>query len=180
MDLDAARLVHDRPLGERPEQAHDAEVLAAGVMAGRVVTDLASGGDERAQVAQVLVAAAARRAVAARRDEAEHDVVADRDPLDLGPHLRDDAGALVAPDDRKRPLRVAGADVLVGMAQAGRRQLDHDLTGPRRVELDLLDHPVGIALPSTAERSSSPETPVLLHQTRVAPRSRSPEKSSSG
>ena len=160
MDLDAARLVHDGPLGERAEQAHDAEVLAAGVMTGGVVTDLASRGHVGAQVAQVLMAAAARRAVAARGDEAQHDVVADGDPLHLSSHLDDDAGTLVPAHDRKRPLGVAGADVFVGVAQPGRRQLHHDLTSTWRIELDVLHHPVDVALPQHRRaRPHRPRTP---------------------
>ena len=162
MDLDAARLVDHCALGERAEQAHDAEVLSTGVVTGRVVPDLAPRHNVRTEVAQVLMAAAARRAVAARRDEAEHDVVADGDPLDLWSHLDDDAGALVPADHRKLPVGVAGAEVLVGVAQSRRRQLDHDLTRPRRVELDLLDDPVGIALPQHRRtRPHLPEPPVL-------------------
>jgi hypothetical protein len=40
LDLDAARLVDHGVVGERAEQAHQAEVLALGVVAGRAVGDL--------------------------------------------------------------------------------------------------------------------------------------------
>ena len=43
VDLDAAGLVDDRVVGERAEQAHQAEVLALGVVARRAVGDLQPG-----------------------------------------------------------------------------------------------------------------------------------------
>src|SRR5262249_23741163 len=108
VDLDAAGLVHHRVVGERAEQAHEADVLALGVVAGRAVEDLAAAGLVGAEVAQVLVAGRARRAAAAGGDEAEHDVVAGGQPADVLAHLLDHAGALVAADDRQRERQVAG------------------------------------------------------------------------
>ena len=60
-----------------------------GVVAGGEVGDLAAGEEEGAEVAQVLPAAGARRAAAARRDEAEGDVVADGERGDAGADLDD-------------------------------------------------------------------------------------------
>ena len=68
------------------------------------------------------------------------------------------AGALVAADHRElldahllwRLLgqrHVAGDQVLVGVAQAGADELDQHLAGLRRIELDLLDAPLGLRLP---------------------------------
>ena len=100
----------------------------------------------------------AARAPPARRDEPEHDVVADRQPGDLGPDLHDLARALVAADHRELldaqlllrlvgQRQVTGEQVLVGVAQAGSDQLHQHLASLRRVELDLLDAPVGLRLP---------------------------------
>ena len=94
-----------------------------------------------AEVAQVLVAGRARRAATARRDEAEHDVVAGRQPADVLADLLDDAGALVAADDRQLERQVAGHQVLVGVAHAGGGDLHQHLTGLGLVEVDLLDAP---------------------------------------
>ena len=54
-----------------------------------------------------------------------------------GADIDDDAGALVAEDRRKQPLRVgARQGELVGVADAGRLDLDQHLAGARAVELD--------------------------------------------
>ena len=107
VDLDAAGLVDDRVVAEGAEQAHEPEVLALGVVARGAVGDLQAEAQRRAQVAQVLVAGGAARAAAARRDEAEHDVVARLQPADALADLLHDAGALVAADDRQREGQVA-------------------------------------------------------------------------
>ena len=54
-----------------------------------------------------------------------------------GTDIDDDAGALVAEDRRKQPLGVgAGQGELVGVADAGRLDLDQNLAGTRAFELD--------------------------------------------
>ena len=74
---------------------------------------------------------------------------------DSGTDLEDDAGALVAHDDRVLlpaehvedaliHRHVAGDHVFIGMAHAGGGELHQDLVGLRRIELDLLDHVVGV------------------------------------
>ena len=147
IDLDAAGLVDHRPLGERSEEAHETEVGAAGVMAGRVVGDLAAAAEVHAEVAEVLVTRRAGRAAPARRDETEDHMVARGQPVHAGPDLLDDARSLVASDDRQRERQVAGHEVLVGVAQPGADQPDEDLAVLGRVEVDLLDAPVLAYLP---------------------------------
>ena len=67
-------------------------------------------------------------------------MVADRDAGDAGADLADDAGALVAEDAREQPVRIEPVEgVGVGMADAGRHDLDEHLAGARAVEVDL-DH----------------------------------------
>ena len=54
--------------------------------------------------------------------------------------LDDDAGALVAEDRREEALRIGARErELVGVADAGRLDLDQDLAGLRAFELDGLD-----------------------------------------
>ena len=93
------------------------------------------------------MAGRARRAAPARRDEPEHDVVAGGQPADVLADLLDDAGALVAADDRQLEREVTGQQVLVGVAQAGGGDLHQHLTGLGLVELDLLDAPRRVDLP---------------------------------
>ena len=83
VDLDAARLVDDRVVGERAEQAHECRGPAPlawwrDVPSAICMPRPSSG----AEVAQVLMAGRAARAPAAGRDEAEHDVVAGLQPAD--------------------------------------------------------------------------------------------------
>ena len=79
-------------------------------------------------------------------------------PVTPGPDLEHLAGALVAADhgellDPELLLRlrgerqVAGEEVLVGVAQPGPDELHQHLTRLGRIELDLLDAPVGLRLP---------------------------------
>ena len=68
--------------------------------------------------------------------------------------------------------QVAGDQVLVGVAHARRRQLDQHLAGLGRVELDLLDAPVGV---STSHRMAAlvfMANP--LHSTSAKPRAMTP------
>ncbi len=67
-------------------------------------------------------------------------MVADRDRGDARPDLADDAGALMAEDRRKDPLRILALErVGVGMADAGRHDLDQRFARLRPVEIDLVD-----------------------------------------
>ena len=127
-------------------------------MAGGEVGDLAAGEQECAVVAQVRHALGTGGALAAGGDESEDDVVAGSERRHAGADLDALAGTFVATDDREllepehvggllRDDHVARADVLVGVAQAGADQLHEDLTGLGRVEIDLLDAPVGVRLP---------------------------------
>src|SRR6185437_7912566 len=93
-------------------------------------------------ITQVLHAASTVRAATARGQEAKYDRVALLDMLDLGPDLDHLAGALMAADDRERHRDVAGHKVLVGVAQAARREFDQNLLRLRRVEFDLIDLPL--------------------------------------
>ena len=65
----------------------------------------------------------------------------------LGPDLLDDAGSLVAADDRQGERQVAGHQMLVGVAQAGADQPHQDLAVLRGIQVDLLDAPVLADLP---------------------------------
>ena len=84
--------------------------------------------DRGAEVAQVLLAGRAPAAEPAGRDERAHDVVARLDPAHARPDLLDDAGALMAADEREAGNDVAVAEVLVGVAQPGRDIADEHLT----------------------------------------------------
>ena len=147
VDLDAARLVDDGVVGERAEQAHQPEVLALRVVADGAVGDLPADAHQRAEVAQVLVAGRAARTATTGRDEAEHDVVAGREPADALADLFDDAGALVATDDRQLERQVTGDEVLVGVAHARRGELDQHLARSGGVEFDVLDAPRLVRFP---------------------------------
>ena len=123
VDLDAAGLVDHGVVGERAEQAHQAEVLALRVVAGGAVGDLRAEAHQRAEVAQVLVAG---RAADGQRP---HDGMKPNTTWSPGasqltpsPTSCDDAGALVAADDRQLERQVAGDEVLVGVAHARRRR----------------------------------------------------------
>src|SRR6185437_13940258 len=132
---------HDRVLGERAEQAHLAVALVLVVEAVGAV-QLRADYEVHAEFAEVLHAPGAVRAAAAAGKEGQDDRVALLDVIDLGPDLDHDAGALVTADDRERDRDVASDEVLVGMAQAARRQLDEDLLSVRRVEFDLFEIPL--------------------------------------
>ena len=62
--------------------------------------------------------------------------------------LFDHTGAFVAADDgQRKPRRVAGANVVIGMAKAAGGKGDQHLALAGRVEVDLLDTPVLADLP---------------------------------
>ena len=66
---------------------------------------------------------------------------ADVDPGDGRADRLDDARALVSADHRHPHRRVALLHMVVGVAQAGRVELDQDLVGLRVIELELSDLP---------------------------------------
>src|SRR5699024_10931339 len=128
---------------ERPENAHRGDRLARrGVHPVRVVADRAAGQQAGTVVTEVLEPLRAGRAGATGGDERQDDVVTLLDPGDTLPDLGDDAGALVPTDDGVGlELQVAGEQVLVRVAEAGRGQLDLDLTDPGIAQIDLDDLP---------------------------------------
>src|SRR5262249_13117584 len=91
-------------------------------------------------LAEVRLPGAAVPARAARRNEAQRDVVSRRHVRDVRADRLDDTRALVAHDGGPLPgteVAVRMADVRV--AHAGRGDANEDLVGLRRIELDLLD-----------------------------------------
>src|SRR5690606_9715891 len=88
--------------------------------------------------AQVGLAAQARLTLAAfGRVQRDH-VVADFDRGDARPHLDHHAGALVPEDRREDALAVEAVQRIgVGVADAGRLDLDQHLPGPRAFQIDL-------------------------------------------
>ena len=81
-----------------------------------------------------------RLALPAFRRVERNDVVALLQRGHAGADIDDDARALVAEDRREQPFRIgAGAGEFVGVADAGRLDLDQHLAGFRPVEIDRLD-----------------------------------------
>src|SRR5207244_1482463 len=97
LDLHQGRLRHHRVLGEGPDDAHAAEVLAVLVEPERLVKQAADAGP-LALVAQVLLAGGAVPALAAHRNIGARDPVTHLDAGDSGAYLLDDARPLVAAD----------------------------------------------------------------------------------
>ena len=141
VDLDARMLGHHRPLGERAEQAHLAEVLAVGMEPERAVRQ-AVVHEQRPEVAQVGHALGAEPAVPAGRQERADDMVAWLEPGHAGADLLDHPGPLVAAHDRVPHRDVTGTQVVVRVAQAGRREPDEHLALLGRIEVHLDDLPV--------------------------------------
>jgi len=139
LDLHAGPFRQHRVLGERADHAHAAEVLAILVKPERLVLQAADTGP-LAGVAQVLLAGGAIAALAADRDIGARDPVAHLHPGDTGPGLHHHASALM-PADQRQPRHAPRADVLVGVAQAGRLHLDQHLVRLGRVQLKLRDLP---------------------------------------
>jgi hypothetical protein len=98
-------------------------------------------------VAEVLVAARTPPAAPARRKEGRHYVVADLQVPHPGTDLLHYAGTLVATDDRQRHGKVAGADVMIRVAEPGGLEGHQDLTVLRAVEVYFLDTPFLIDCP---------------------------------
>ena len=94
------------------------------------------------------MAGGAEAAVAADGQERADDVVARLDARDARADLLDDAGALVAADDREARHDVAVAEVLVGVAQPGGHPADQHLALLGLVELELDDLPVAARSPT--------------------------------
>ena len=146
VDLHARVLRDHGVVGECPERAEAAEVLAVTVEAERLVLQTA---DARVQaaVAQVLVAGRAVAALAARRDVRGNHVVAGLDAGDAGADLLDDPGPLVSAHQREADVAPAlAADVFVGVAEPRRLVADQHLVLLWRVEVELGDLPVGAGL----------------------------------
>src|SRR6185437_13960089 len=141
VDLDAGVLGHHRPLGERAEQAHLAEVLAVGVEPERAVRQ-AVVHEQRAEVAQVGHALGAEPAVPAGRQERADHVVARLEPGHPGADLLDHPRALVPADDRVPHRDVTGAQVVVRVTQPGGGEPDQHLALLGRIEVHLDDLPV--------------------------------------
>ena len=103
--------------------------------------DLSAGHQDRPHVAQVLAARRAPSAAAARGNERRDDMVARREIAYARPDLGNDARALVAADQRKRSGTVAGAEMMVGVAETGRLERNQDFTLGGWIEFDFLDAP---------------------------------------
>src|SRR5262249_44840297 len=96
-------------------------------------------------------------------------MVTDREVLDAGPHLGNDPGALVSAQHRKpRHWYVAGDQVVVGVAHAGRFHLDLDFMPLGIADLDLLDRPRLVELPDERAFGLHLEPPLGLTVPRSA------------
>ena len=146
VDLDDRCLGDGAVLRERADERHDTDVLPVD-MAPVGAVELGAGHDHRAEVTEILVAGGTEPAATARRQERCDDVVAGRQTDDTRADLPHDARTLVAADERKRGRQVPGADVLVGVAQAGGLPGHQHLAVFGWVEVDLFDGPVGAVLP---------------------------------
>ncbi len=146
-------LVHHHLVGEGPQLRHAVQVLAGQVVAVGPVADHAAGQRHHPEVAEVLAAGGTPVARPTGGDEGHGDVVALGHLGHVGPDLGDDAGSLVAPDDREHRLHAhhlehlgrladgAVAQVLVGVAHARPDHLHPHLAVARRVDLDLFGLP---------------------------------------
>ena len=134
-------------MGKRAKHAHESEVFTLRVVTRRHVGRLHAGAHERTEITQVLVTGRAARAAAAGWDKPEHDMVADFEPRHAGADLGDNASAFVTTDDRQFERQVAGDEVLIGVTQARRSELDHDLALLRIVEFDVFHAPRCVDFP---------------------------------
>ena len=134
--------LRDRDLGQHGEVR---EGRAAHVVMHRLAADREARGAVRHQAlalrgadrgAEVGLARQAGRALPAFRRVERDDVVALLDGGDARADVDHDARALMAEDRRKQPFRVgAGQREFVGVADAGRLDLDHHLALARALEL---------------------------------------------
>ncbi len=137
---DDARLRDDDLLREAGDAHQVMDPLRAAVQPGRAVEEAVRCREHAAVAAEHGVAGDARVALAAARPPGEGDPLPDREPAaGRGAERLDDAGALVADDDRQPRRQVAGHVVQVAVADAGRLDAHEHLAGARRVELDVLD-----------------------------------------
>ena len=113
--------------------------LIALMQAGRAVHQPVGRREHPAEAAEHRVAGHARLALAAAGPPEQRHPVADRHAV-TGPRTDrfDDAGALMADDERELRLQVARHVVQVAVADAGGLDADQDLPGSRLVELDVL------------------------------------------
>ena len=135
-DLRKHRVIRE---GRRAHVVVDDPVLAERKPAGAVGHHaLALGLANR--LAQIGLAGGAVLALTAlRRIQRDH-VVALAKRRHARPHVDDDAGTLVAQNRREQAFRIcAGQGERVGVADAGRLDLDQHFAGPRSVEIDGLD-----------------------------------------
>src|SRR6185437_6809752 len=122
------------------ERAEAADIRVALVEAPRAVLEHARPCVEPLH-AHVRVPGRARPAGAAGRDVRADDLVARLDAAHVRADGLDDAGALVPAHDRQPDGGVAGDDVVVGVAEPGRHQLDPYFVRLRLIELQVDDLP---------------------------------------
>ena len=90
--------------------------------------------------AQIGLARQARLTLAAFGRVERDDMVADRDAGNAGADFADDTGAFMAEDRREQAFAVETIERIgIGVADAGRHDLDQHLAGARAVEIDLDD-----------------------------------------
>src|SRR5262249_27996314 len=141
IDLDDRRLRQRAVLREASDARHDADILAAHLAPVGAV-GLHSDQNQRAEVTEALVTDGTPTAASACRQERRHHMVAGLEVAHTGPDLLYDSRALMSADDRQRNTgEIAGDDMVVRVAQAGRLERDEDLALLRPVEVDLLDAP---------------------------------------
>ncbi len=139
-DLGDRDLRQDGEIGEGRAAHIVVERLAVEGEARRAVGHdaLALGGADRG--AQIGLARQAGGALPAFRRIERDDVVALLDAGDARPDIDHDAGAFMAENGGKEPFRIgAGQGEFVGVADAGRLDLDQHLEGLRPLELHRLD-----------------------------------------
>ena len=74
-------------------------------------------------------------------------MVADLQVLHAGADILHDTRTLVAADDRQRHRKIAGPDVMIGVAEPGGLKGHQDLAVLRPIEVYLLDAPFPIEFP---------------------------------
>ena len=100
-------------------------------------------------------------------------MIARGDAFHAGTHLGDDAGALVAAENRKAGHRdTASHQVVVGVAHPGRFHLDLDFVLPRVADLDFLDRPRLVELPDQRALCFHERPPSACPDPRVGERDR--------
>lgn len=93
-------------------------------------------------------------------------MIADGEILDALADLGDDAGALVTAEHRiARDGEIAGHQMVIGVAQTGRLQLDGHLAVAGIADLDLVDRPGLVQLPDQGAFSLHPATASVFTRT---------------